>query len=68
MSTDPGKLGGSAQILFVKVRLINGRWRVENSVEYDASEVKTPHEAAKKYLSEVCRLRKVSPLRPWLNI
>ena len=68
MSTDPGKLGGSPQILFAEVRLENGCWWVENSVEYDAAEGKTPHEAAKKYLSEVCRLRKVNPLRPWLNI
>lgn len=69
MSTDPGKLGGgSPQVLFAEVRLENGRWLVENSVAYDVAEVKTPHEAARKYLSEICQLRRVSPLRPWLNI
>ena len=68
MSIDQGGPGGSRHIIFAEVRLENGRWLVENSVTYDAKEVKTPHQAAKKYLSEVCQLWNVSPLHTWFTL
>ncbi len=67
MSTDPTEHRGSPQVIFAEVRLVNGRWVVENDVAYYVKEVKTPHEAAKKYLSEVCQLQNVSPLRPGID-